>query len=293
MEPVTAEPSAAERRLVVSVVIPALNEEEPIGEVVRAVAAQPVDEIIVVDNGSTDRTAERAAAAGARVVWRATARLRPGVPGRRAGGPARLLGDPLPRRRRQRLPGVHSGAAGADRRRHARFRHRLAAARPARGRQHDAAAARRRPAGGAAVPAGVRGALHRHEPVPGDPPRCALPPRHGRGDLRLEPGDADACRPRWAAHPGNPRRSSTSRGRSFQGLGKPCRALCGRRCASRRHSCASQPRAAAAERRRGPAKHFAVMPPGRAACRAVRRCDRPGRPAGAAAHPRRGCGRPR
>ena len=67
MEPVTAEPPA-ERRLVVSVVIPALNEEEPIGEVVRAVAAQPVDEIIVVDNGSTDRTAERAAAAGARVV---------------------------------------------------------------------------------------------------------------------------------------------------------------------------------------------------------------------------------
>src|SRR5512135_3260125 len=68
MEPVAAQPSATKRRLVVSVVIPALNEEEPIGEVVRAVAAQPVDEIIVVDNGSTDRTAERAAAAGARVV---------------------------------------------------------------------------------------------------------------------------------------------------------------------------------------------------------------------------------
>jgi glycosyltransferase involved in cell wall biosynthesis len=67
MEPVTAEPPA-EGRLVVSIVIPALNEEEPIGEVVRAVAAQPVDEIIVVDNGSTDRTAEHAAAAGARVV---------------------------------------------------------------------------------------------------------------------------------------------------------------------------------------------------------------------------------
>ncbi len=68
MEPLTAEPSATEGRLVVSVVIPALNEEEPIGEVVRAVAGQPVDEIIVVDNGSTDRTAERAGAAGARVV---------------------------------------------------------------------------------------------------------------------------------------------------------------------------------------------------------------------------------
>jgi glycosyltransferase involved in cell wall biosynthesis len=62
------EPLSGVRRPIVSVVIPALNEEEPIGAVVRAVAAQPVDEILVVDNGSTDRTAERASAAGARVV---------------------------------------------------------------------------------------------------------------------------------------------------------------------------------------------------------------------------------
>jgi glycosyltransferase involved in cell wall biosynthesis len=53
----------------VSVVIPALNEEEPIAEVVREVLATGVPrEVIVVDNGSTDRTAERARAAGARVV---------------------------------------------------------------------------------------------------------------------------------------------------------------------------------------------------------------------------------
>jgi glycosyltransferase involved in cell wall biosynthesis len=53
----------------VSVIIPALNEEEPIAGVVREVAATRIpDEIIVVDNGSTDRTAERARAAGARVV---------------------------------------------------------------------------------------------------------------------------------------------------------------------------------------------------------------------------------
>ena len=52
----------------VSVVIPCLNEEEPIADVVREVLAQQVDEVIVVDNGSTDRTAERAAAAGARVI---------------------------------------------------------------------------------------------------------------------------------------------------------------------------------------------------------------------------------
>ena len=53
----------------VSVVIPALNEEEPIAGVVREiVGVAGVSEIIVVDNGSTDQTATRAAAAGARVV---------------------------------------------------------------------------------------------------------------------------------------------------------------------------------------------------------------------------------
>src|SRR5918992_1922379 len=52
----------------ISVVIPALNEEAAIGSVVGEVPRQLVHEIVVVDNGSTDRTAEVAAAAGARVV---------------------------------------------------------------------------------------------------------------------------------------------------------------------------------------------------------------------------------
>jgi glycosyltransferase involved in cell wall biosynthesis len=52
----------------VSVLIPALNEEEPIAEVVRAIPREMADEIIVVDNGSTDQTAERARSAGARVI---------------------------------------------------------------------------------------------------------------------------------------------------------------------------------------------------------------------------------
>ena len=53
---------------VVSVVIPALNEEDPIAGVVHAVPRDIASEVIVVDNGCTDRTAERALEAGARVV---------------------------------------------------------------------------------------------------------------------------------------------------------------------------------------------------------------------------------
>jgi glycosyltransferase involved in cell wall biosynthesis len=53
----------------VSVIIPALNEEEPIAGVVRECLATGLpSDVIVVDNGSTDHTAERAREAGARVV---------------------------------------------------------------------------------------------------------------------------------------------------------------------------------------------------------------------------------
>jgi len=54
----------------VSVVIPARNEEDFIAATLDAVFAQdpPPDEVIVVDNGSTDRTAEIARQKGARVV---------------------------------------------------------------------------------------------------------------------------------------------------------------------------------------------------------------------------------
>ena len=52
----------------VALVIPTLNEEEAIGGVIAAVPLGAVDDIIVVDSGSADRTVERARAAGARVV---------------------------------------------------------------------------------------------------------------------------------------------------------------------------------------------------------------------------------
>ncbi|MBV2354705.1 glucosyl-3-phosphoglycerate synthase [Streptomyces sp. J2-1] len=73
----------------VSVVLPALNEEATVGEIVSVIRhdlvdrAPLVDELVVMDSGSTDRTAERAAAAGARVVRRDDVLPRlPAVPGK-------------------------------------------------------------------------------------------------------------------------------------------------------------------------------------------------------------------
>jgi glycosyltransferase involved in cell wall biosynthesis len=63
--------SEAPRRFaghIVAAVIPCLEEEATIGPVVSAVLSQGVAEVVVVDGGSRDRTAEAAAAAGARVV---------------------------------------------------------------------------------------------------------------------------------------------------------------------------------------------------------------------------------
>jgi glycosyltransferase involved in cell wall biosynthesis len=53
----------------VCVVIPALNEEQPIAGVVReCISIGMLHEVIVVDNGSSDRTTDRAREAGAHVV---------------------------------------------------------------------------------------------------------------------------------------------------------------------------------------------------------------------------------
>ncbi|MEW1700162.1 glucosyl-3-phosphoglycerate synthase [Streptomyces sp. NPDC093249] len=81
---------AAKRSTRVSVVLPALNEEATVGEIVSVIrrelmseAVPLVDELVVIDSGSTDRTAEVAAAAGARVVARNAVLPRiPAVPGK-------------------------------------------------------------------------------------------------------------------------------------------------------------------------------------------------------------------
>ncbi|RMI35011.1 glucosyl-3-phosphoglycerate synthase [Nocardia stercoris] len=77
---------AAKAGRTVSVVLPALNEEKTVAAVVasiRPLLGTLVDELVVLDSGSTDATAERARAAGARVVSReqAVPELEP-VPGK-------------------------------------------------------------------------------------------------------------------------------------------------------------------------------------------------------------------
>ncbi|GAB2834166.1 glucosyl-3-phosphoglycerate synthase [Streptomyces daliensis] len=74
----------------VSVVLPALNEEATVGKIVSVIrgelmtgVAPLVDELVVMDSGSTDRTAEVAAAAGAKVIHRDEVLPRlPALPGK-------------------------------------------------------------------------------------------------------------------------------------------------------------------------------------------------------------------
>ncbi|MGA5167665.1 MULTISPECIES: glucosyl-3-phosphoglycerate synthase [Streptomyces] len=81
---------AAKHGTTVSVVLPALNEEATVGDIVTVIrrelmsaAAPLVDELVVIDSGSTDRTSEVAAAAGARVVHRDAILPRiPALPGK-------------------------------------------------------------------------------------------------------------------------------------------------------------------------------------------------------------------
>ncbi|MFV8394219.1 glucosyl-3-phosphoglycerate synthase [Corynebacterium hindlerae] len=66
-----------------SVVIPALNEEATVGEVVASVRADDPCEVLVIDSDSTDRTAHVAAQAGATVLnWRDILPEIPPVPGK-------------------------------------------------------------------------------------------------------------------------------------------------------------------------------------------------------------------
>ncbi len=68
-----AELVAAKRGRTISVVLPALNEEETVASVVGSISPMLgglIDELVVLDSGSTDDTEIRAVTAGARVVSR-------------------------------------------------------------------------------------------------------------------------------------------------------------------------------------------------------------------------------
>lgn len=73
----------------VSVVVPARNEEEMIGACLESILRQepPPHEVILVDNGSTDRTGEIGRSLGVRVVYQ---------PNPACTSPARPASRPLP-----------------------------------------------------------------------------------------------------------------------------------------------------------------------------------------------------
>ncbi|WP_139006780.1 glycosyltransferase family 2 protein [Arthrobacter crystallopoietes] len=79
----------------ISVVIPCLNDAGPLEACLRSLAGQlaPPDEIIVVDNGCTDNSAEVAARFGARVIVEPA----PGIPAAASAGYDAATGDVIAR----------------------------------------------------------------------------------------------------------------------------------------------------------------------------------------------------
>ena len=60
----------------VSVIIPAFNEENGIGEVIKEIPLELVSEVVVINNASTDNTEKIARDAGATEIGRASGRER-------------------------------------------------------------------------------------------------------------------------------------------------------------------------------------------------------------------------
>ncbi len=161
----------------VCLVIPALNEAEVITEVVRSVPRTVVNQIIVVDNGSTDATAQAAKDAGAIVVSQ----------------PARGYGRAC---RAGMNAAVKAGADivvfidgdGSD---CPEFMSELVRPRDTRNRQSQYAANFRGSLGRLVTALALWCEFHRYVSFSRDPLGAAAFVAHARGNLRLESGDAD------------------------------------------------------------------------------------------------------
>ena len=192
--------------LTVSLVLPTLNEEETIGPIVRRAIREMVgrvpllDEVLVIDSASTDRTREIAEAEGARVVQHPDVLSRYGqLPGQGRGALEVALRD----LRRPRRLGRHG-------------RPELA---PADGLRDPRAAAPR------AAPAVRQGLLPAPDRAGRRPPRGRRRPGHGArraaahqpllpGAVRVHPAARPASTPGGAASSSRSRSSPATRSRS-------------------------------------------------------------------------------
>ena len=176
----------------VAVVIPTLNEEESIAAVVSSIPRDCVDRVIVADGGSRDATTSRARSPGAEMI---DAGRGYGAPASQGRSPPKMPTSSSSSTATAPTIRAPSRRWSAHSFRAARFRHRLARARPARAWQHRLAPARSRPPGRWGMcAAALRRALHRHVRVPCDLRDGVAGARYARADLRLEYRDADAGR---------------------------------------------------------------------------------------------------
>ena len=175
----------------VSVIIPALDEEQSIGAVIDAIPRDVVGEVVVVDGGSRDGTRDVARDRGARMVSEplrgyGRACAAGGVRGaRRHRGVSRCRRCQLTRGH----PGARRSHRGGERRSGARV---AAGPGPRRGGavgRHALPPAPGKQAGGAAHPSSSWRARDRSQPLPGDPPRDAPRPAHRRPHVWLADRD--------------------------------------------------------------------------------------------------------
>ena len=218
----------------VVLVIPTLNEEQSIAEVVRNIPRQVVSRIIVTDGGSGDATAARAKAAGADVIDAGQGYGRACLAATMAADDADILvfmdgdGADAPQGIVNLVEPIQSG------------RYDFVIGSRARGKREPGSIAWHQLAAGRLAGWGmrllIRRAIHGYVRVACDSARYPAGARNARVDIRLEYRDADARRPSGASHPGNPSRLSPAHGGSVQGGGELCPGLFGRAGASLRPS---------------------------------------------------------